>query len=196
MAIELLDALRGRISEKSVILLASIFLLLANFKAIARYNLFLSGPHNLAVKEQLSLVGWINDHLKPEDGSIGLHPLGYGYHLPKFHIVDFLGKAEKHIAQLEPKFGPVGHNKWDYDYAFSTYKIIAVPHHISPKQVRSDSFKIIEKDFMFQEVSAKYIVDNKNYVFIEPRNFGNTEYGLYVSRDLLKSLPKNITFQE
>ena len=78
-----------------------------------------------SIRSQIILADKIKKNLEPSDGSIGLHYLGISYHLPDFHVVDFLGKANEHIAKSNYKNLLIGHNKWDYSYAFKNFNIAA-----------------------------------------------------------------------
>jgi len=136
------------------------------------------------VVEQLRLIGPLNAHLTPADGSVGLHYLGIGYHLPAFHIVDFLGKAEPHIAREPVKWGPVGHDKWDYPYALTHYRIAAVPMTLDAfTQATTPGFQPSHGNFAFWAIAADELL-RRGYVFLPPERFGNRGMGLFVRCDL------------
>lgn len=67
-----------------------------------------------ATAQQFLIAQWIDRNLDPADGAIGLFYLGVAYHLPRFEAADFLGKADEMIAATPVKWGPPGHNKWDF----------------------------------------------------------------------------------
>jgi hypothetical protein len=141
------------------------------------------------IVEQMRVASVLNCALEPDDGSIGLHYLGIGYHMPKFHVVDFLGKADPVIASRPKVFGPIGHDKWDYDYSFATYDIAAVP--INKKtvdHVRDSDFQLQNKNFMFWEIAIIKMEEDKIYEFVPPDHFGNTEWGAYVKRNAVEKL--------
>ncbi len=137
------------------------------------------------INDQLRLAGWVNSKISPEDGSIGLHYLGIGYHMPKFHIVDFLGKAEKYIAKTPTKYGPIGHNKWDYDYAYATYDISIIPIKDNiVEKVNSNNYVRRDKDLVFWEDCARYAETSGKYTYYPASYFGNSYYGAYIKNDL------------
>lgn len=137
--------------------------------------------------QQIRISAEIKNRLKPSDGSIGLHYLGIGYHLPKFHIADFLGKAEPNIARSTPRFGPVGHNKWDYRYIFETYNIAAAP---MPQdaivRVEDPTYRRTLRPYLLYWEDGVVEMKSRGYVFIPPSRFGNAPggFGLYVRPDL------------
>ena len=66
--------------------------------------------------QQLAVADFIMKRLSPTDGAVGVFYLGaVSFALPEFEIADFLGKADEQIAQLNPKWGPPGHNKWNIE---------------------------------------------------------------------------------
>lgn len=81
---------------------------------------------HVAIRSQIKLAEVIEQRLHPDDGPIGLHFLGIGYHLRRFHIVDFLGKADREVAQLRPKNVVIGHNKWDSHFSLEIRRPIAI----------------------------------------------------------------------
>jgi len=138
------------------------------------------------ILEQVRVAHVINEVLEPADGSIGLHYLGLGYHTPAFHVVDFLGKAEPHIARTQVKFGPPGHNRWDYDYALSNYDIAIIPIGESVvRMVSEPGFEIVQRDWMFWGIAAKTALDSGRYTYVTAAEFGNQDLGALVRNDLL-----------
>lgn len=172
-------------------LLLACFLYLAGapLKTLAGVRLAVTPPserqNNYA--QQIRVATEIKTRLEPSDGSIGLHFLGIGYHLPRFHVTDFLGKAEPVIARSEPRPGPVGHNKWDYAYAFDAYDIAAVPiHEKTVVRVEASNYtRDPHRLWVFWE-DAVVEMKTRGYVFIDPVRFGNPPggFGLYIRPDL------------
>ena len=136
-------------------------------------------------EEEITAAAFIACALKPEDGSIGLHFLGFAYHMPGFHVVDFLGKAEPYIARTDVKYGPIGHNKWDYEYAFDTYNIVAIPFpKRSLRYVARENFELKNRDFMYYDIAAVHLSSKKDLVYLDPERFGNVDTGIFLARDL------------
>ena len=124
--------------------------------------------------------------LTPDDGSIGLHFLGVGYHAPGFHIVDFLGKAEPTIARTDPKFGRIGHNKWDYPYAFATYDIAVIPiRDTAVERARDPGFVIPRTDTMYLVILARFLDQLGGYTFVPSHELGNAMTGAFIKSTLL-----------
>jgi hypothetical protein len=137
------------------------------------------------ILSQMILADVLNKTLDESDGSIGLHYAGIGYHLPKFNITDFMGLIDAKIAHSDYKNLRIGHNKWDYEYSFSTYDIAAVP-------IWVHLFEKVKKDKAdlnnYEEASVQYILDTKNYEFLYPDQMKikqKTGYGMFVRKDLL-----------
>ncbi|MBT8474326.1 MAG: hypothetical protein KJO78_02530 [Alphaproteobacteria bacterium] len=160
------------------------------FVAMVSFAQFLTRPNNNAIAEQVRIADALSGRIAPQDGSVGLHYLGIGYHLPAFHVVDFLGKAEPVIARSPAKFGPIGHNKWDYEYAFSAYEIAAFPFPAFRVDAvaQPDYAPPDDLDLLGPWMSAAYFMSNaKTHTFIRPEVFGNSPggFGLFVRNDLL-----------
>ncbi|WP_112321236.1 hypothetical protein [Oceanibium sediminis] len=132
------------------------------------------------------LMTYLGARLTPNDGSIGLHNLGMGYYLPEFHITDFLGKAEPHIARLPAGRGAKGHNKWDYDYAFDTYDIAAAPFPEKEFAALSDPAPAL-RQWEFNWVFGRKLLADPDYVYLNPEalGIGQTDWGLFVRADLV-----------
>ena len=130
-----------------------------------------------------------NKNLNESDGSIGLHYTGIGYHLPKFHIVDFLGVAEKTIARGPYKNLHIGHNKWNYEYAFSKYNIAAVPIAIRTfEDVTRLNYKYEGDLGGFDRSCVEYILNTGKYEFLYPNQIGIKDalsHGIFVQKNLL-----------
>ncbi len=145
----------------------------------------------ISLGNQLGLATIINQSLVPEDGSIGLHNLGIAYHLPDFHVVDFLGKAEPYIARLPAKSDVIGHNKWDYDYALSKYNIAAVPISaaIYRMSLELESVEFRHKGYAFAIFAAQKLNSTGNFEYIgSNRLCFSSRFGLFVRKDLLQKL--------
>ena len=133
----------------------------------------------------MRLLSVAEQHISPDDGSIGLHYLGIGFHFLDFHVVDFLGKAEPHIARTAVRIGPIGHNKWDYDHAFEKYKIAIIPMpDTTVENILSDNYVITKKSLIFWEICALKALSSGNYEFIPAKVFGNKSFGALVRKDL------------
>lgn len=76
--------------------------------------------------QQYRLAQWIEAHLQPSEGPIGMFYLGISYHMPRFEAADFLGKADEMIATSPVKWGPPGHNKWDIERTLSKWRPQAI----------------------------------------------------------------------
>ncbi len=64
--------------------------------------------------------------LRPAD-TVGVFYAGITpYYMPRQRFHDFLGKCDAHIARSPAKWGPPGHNKWDYDYSLGTVRPAAI----------------------------------------------------------------------
>ena len=170
----------GRVS------LCAFTILLVLWQAPALVRVALSISHKEPFSEQIRIAHAINKNLDPADGSVGLHYLGMGYHTPTFHVVDFLGKAEPYIARTQVKFGPSGHNRWDYDYALSNYNIAVIPIGESfVKMVGEPGYEIVQRDWMYWEVAASTALNSGNYTYLAAVDFGNEEFGAFIRNDLL-----------
>lgn len=90
--------------------------------AVISRNLVYTSP----TAQQYVIAKWIDENLRPSDGSIGFFFLGVSYDLPRFEIADVLGKADESIATSNVKWGPPGHNKWDIDKTLAKWKPQAI----------------------------------------------------------------------
>ena len=136
----------------------------------------------------LRAAAFFNCALDPNEGSIGLHVLGTGYQLMDFHVVDFLGKAEPIIAKSEPKYGVIGHNKWDYPYIFSTYSIQGFPAFeevVQSYRSGSEEFRIHNWSFMYAAVD--YFETKTDYVYIPAEQLAGKTTGVYLRPELVQS---------
>ncbi|SMX22055.1 hypothetical protein [Boseongicola aestuarii] len=171
LAIERLDQLRIQFTASRGFVTP---LLVTSFAiAVGQYTLDVS-DHNHSDRfdlQQIKVVVSASRKVDPTEGSIGLFWLGVGYHAPRHHIVDFLGKADPIIARLPQKSAIIGHNKWDFAHSFRSKKIslVPLPHPTS-----------YPEDFLVAELGSKLLSDG--YVFIKPEVFKNPEngFGLFV----------------
>jgi hypothetical protein len=149
-------------------------------------KIFYSGTGQESVyQEELKISAWINNNISPESGSVGLHALGFAYHLPNYHVVDFLGKAEKTIAHGEIKHGRIGHNKWDYEYVFNTYDISVIPIEDDfVSKATDENYVRIEEATLFVLDCVAHIESLGNYTFYPASFFGNKRHGAYIRNDI------------
>lgn len=142
---------------------------------------------------QYVLARWINYNLKPTDGSIGFFYLGVSYHLERFEIADFLGKADELIAGSKKKWGPPGHNKWDISASIHKWRPQAIvpagPSDFSRQEVVEDAtISLAEmRDYGF----APALIVNKDvllgylYCSVKPfRSDLRDKWGLFIRRDI------------
>lgn len=124
----------------------------------------------------------LNTAIKPGEGSIGLHHLGIGYHMPEHHIVDFLGKADPVIAKMPPKQGRIGHNKWDYDYSLSAYDVVAAPiPAVSHETVVNDESLVLDPEVSDWKLLAQAAVETGRYSYVGPERFCfPSPFGFYI----------------
>lgn len=121
---------------------------------------------------QLGLIALIKEAVPPAEGSIGLHTLGLGYHLPEHHIVDFLGKADPVIARSQRRWGIVAHDKWDYEHSFSSSPIAAIPvHHGTLRRVeRAPDADYETERHTYMAPMAAFALRSGDYVYLAPRD--------------------------
>lgn len=180
------NILSNRDQRDTIIAVALVSLLMVVHAPRLARSLILAQVGDTALVEQLRLAQSIRENVPPSAGSIGLHWLGVGYHLPEFHIVDFLGKAEPTIAQTEIRPGPVGHNRWDYDYAFDAYDIAIIPMRDKVvDQVTESDFQLEMKPFVFWQEAALKALDDGDFTYLPASLFGNTQFGAFVRNDIL-----------
>jgi hypothetical protein len=154
---------------------------------------------------QYVLTRWIDQHLRPEDGSIGFFYLGVSFHLQKFEIADFLGKADEAIAQSPIKWGPPGHNKWDISESLNKWKPQAIvpagPSDFSRKEVLSWAATSLanKEDFGFAPalVADPSVSRDYDYCFVRP--FGTDledKWGLFLRKDIVAKAANVATCRE
>lgn len=145
------------------------------------------------ITKQFLLTEWINTHLEPDNGSIGLFYLGIGYHLRDFELADFLGKGDEMIAQTEVKWGPPGHNKWDIDKSLDKWSpqviIPAAPVDIQNDFLKAEALIYIEErlPFSFQSelILNDRMLDQYHYCFavFDTETFPDY-WGMFVRNDI------------
>lgn len=130
--------------------------------------------------QQIRAVRHVAERIDPSEGSIGLHFLGIGYHVPEFHVVDFLGKADPVISRTEPRNAIIGHNKWDYDYSLDEYDVAAVPIPVVYRDITDAT------DLPAFWAHANAALRARGYVLVEAEQLGNPEgtIGVYVKPEL------------
>ena len=150
-----------------------------------KFDAYFNSGKEDAIVSQMILADVLNKNLDEADGSIGLHYAGIGYHLPKFHIVDFLGLIDKEIAHGPYKNLRIGHNKWNYEYSFTNYDIAAAPMWLSIyEKVNTHKANLNN----YEEASVEYILNTGKYEFLYPDQMGikhKLGYGMFVRKDLL-----------
>ncbi|MCF8507061.1 MAG: hypothetical protein K9G59_19300 [Caulobacter sp.] len=136
---------------------------------------------------QIALAPVIRRHIEPKDGEIGLFYLGaLSYYLPEYAVADFLGKADPAVARGPAKWGPVGHNKWDFDHSLGNRRVAVVP---LPEQTASTTVRrrLVEAEtpFSFASELSLHPILNRDFVWLSPRLLGqNHAWGLWVRADL------------
>ncbi|MEO1562370.1 MAG: hypothetical protein AAFR98_02950 [Pseudomonadota bacterium] len=185
----LIETLERPVSPRNLVVAATIVLFTGSSILTEQSGrIFNANEENIAYQDiegHLRISSFVRCALEPSDGSVGLHYLGTAYHFPEFHAVDFLGKAEPYIARSDPKFGSVGHNKWDYPYAFSRYDIAIIPVlEVAVDEVRRPGFELPEENEVYLLEMSQYVEGTNDYVFFSASTFGNTRTGLYLRQDL------------
>lgn len=149
--------------------------------------------HVSRTASQYVIARWIDTNLKPGDGPIGLFYLGVGYHLPRFEVADFLGKADELIAVSDVKWGPPGHNKWDIDKTLEKWKpqaiVPAAPSDPNRPGVKADARKALEerRDYGFWSalVTNDRLARDFSYCYVpSPREGISDEWGFFLRKDL------------
>lgn len=135
--------------------------------------------------DQIKLVPTIQEHIRPEDGSIGLFWLGaLSYYLPGYSATDFLGKADPVIAHEPVKWGPVGHNKWDIDFSLRNRNIAVIPFALIPEAVAHQNLLNHAPLSGSSDLELNPYL-KQHYVWLSPEQLGvRGQWGLYVRNDL------------
>jgi hypothetical protein len=184
----------GKISAAFVIFVFSLFAFSHFRESIA--DIQIPTGREVLLKEdaqaaQASMVDFLQKNLSPEDGQIGLCWLGtLSYYMPQYKFADFLGKADSHIAHEEPKWGPVGHNKWDIEYSLTTHHISAIP--IEPAEAEYDSAVQAmhsKRPFGFWAAIVADPYTRTHYTYLSPNELKiPSTWGLLVRNDLIPRL--------
>lgn len=141
------------------------------------------------LESQMQISRMLAEIVPPEAGSIGLHTLGVGYHLPEHHIVDFLGKADPVIARQPVKGGPIGHNKWDYRHSLGAYDVVAAPVLAAGHAKFLAGEAETRPNASDWTLMAEAFTAADRYAYIPPERFCfSSVYGLYLDRALLPAL--------
>jgi hypothetical protein len=144
--------------------------------------------------QQYVIMSWIRDHLTPTDGAIGLFYLGLGYHIPRFEVADFLGKADEAIADTRIKWGPPGHNKWDIDLTLDKWNpqaiVPAAPSDPNKPGALEEARKVVSARRSFAFVSELMINDRiakfYRYCYVPgPQAEISDEWGFFVRADIV-----------
>jgi hypothetical protein len=136
---------------------------------------------------QMTLLESVAPVLEPADGSLGLHFLGLGYHMPRTHVVDFLGKADPVIARTDPIEGKIGHDKWDYDHSLGAHDVALMPVHATAHRwVTGDEEPPPGRGWPDY---VRAVLATGRYAYLPPERFcAPTAFGLYLRKDLLARL--------
>lgn len=138
------------------------------------------------------IARWIEKNLDPADGALGFFHLGTSYHLPRFEIADFLGKADEIIAQTPVRWGPPGHNKWDIDRTIDKWNPQAIiapfpPNEGDPsRDLAISKFNSKSDDSWLWEIAfSKKVAEGYTYCYA-PDVFRRTErtWGFYLRNDI------------
>jgi hypothetical protein len=135
------------------------------------------------IEQQLTLVPILRRTLVPESGEVGVFYAGtLAYYLPEFRFADFLGKADAHVARLKPYPGPVGHNKWDFDYTLNERNVIAIPFRPLAAPQASKMIKERAPHWYGPALQLNPAIE-ANFEFISSSELGlKGSYGLYIRR--------------
>lgn len=193
IAFVLLVRALGRMHPQGGVGAAALLLVLGLSMGVPDWRGPLAARDTLAAGNKMTshvaLTAVIAERLSPDDGSIGLHRLGQGYHLRAFHVVDFLGKAETHIARTPAQRGPKGHNKWDYEHAFDTYRIAAAPFPMSEADLL-DYAELPPHNWMYLWIFGRKLITEGDYTLLTPEALGlaSPHWGLFVRNDLVERM--------
>ena len=141
-------------------------------------------PESLA--SQAVLAEFLRARIRPEDGQIGLFALGaLSYYMPDYKFADFLGKADSVIAAEPPKWGAIGHNKWDYPYTLSHRNVSVIPSNLMDPKAAALALQKHE-DFGFVAAFQLDPYLHAHYTFMSAQQIGAPgSIGLLVRNDLV-----------
>jgi hypothetical protein len=146
--------------------------------------------------KQYLITRWINMNLDPSDGSIGMFYLGLAYHLPRYEIADFLGKADEVIASSNVKWGPPGHNKWDISKSIAKWnpQVIIPPSNMT--ELTSEEANLrrgAQADWGFGPDLKlnQTILSDYSYCFISEKYLNQNDFHGFYLKNSLKSIHSN-----
>ena len=155
---------------------------------------------------QFLLTEWIDRHLTPGDGPIGLYWLGMAYYLPKFDVADFLGKADEMVANSPVKWGPPGHNKWSTAETVRKWNPQVIIPTLPPPRDRDFSKylagvrdRLAKKDgwgFVYDLVLDPSVAKAYKYCYVNELRGGEDVWGFYVRNDLATRHAAQLTCYE
>jgi hypothetical protein len=140
--------------------------------------------------QQLVLSRYIKANLTPSDGAVGVFWLGtVSFALPEYEIADFLGKADEQIAQLRPKWGPPGHNKWDIEHTLRKWNPAVIVSPVPLPFAEARERLAAHRFYAFFDDAATSDGIRENYRFCIP--YDGLNWGLFVRNDLYQKLAES-----
>ena len=142
---------------------------------------------------QYVLTRWIDQQLDPRNGPIGYFFLGLSYHIDRFEIADFMGKADELIANSNKQWGPPGHNKWNFSATLDKWNPQAiVPPQNSDfsqtgvlKEARSKVDARVDYGFGYALIVEPRISNEYDYCFVNTSDPNlKDKLGLYLRKDI------------
>lgn len=158
--------------------------------------------HNSPTAQQFRVAKWIDENLNPKDGAIGMYYLGVGFHIPRFELADFLGKADETIANSGLKWGPPGHNKWDTDKTLNKWPLQAIipprnGDYTIPENLEKAKIELDKKsDYGFGPdlIVNNRVQDRFAYCYIRSKlNEPNDTLGFYLKKELVGANQASLT---
>lgn len=149
-----------------------------------------------AEMQQIAQAQKLTQFITPQDGRIGLARLGsLPYYFPEYSIMDFLGKADPVIAGLPKKYGPIGHNKWDFDYSLRDSQVSYIPYPGPPEWTQEYHQEKAAQQKPFAYMSELYFhpIIQTNYVYLPPEELvARSQLGCFIRRDLVEKVRAGI----
>lgn len=143
--------------------------------------------HNLDPQMgNVALAEIIRRHIQPSDGEIGIFWAGaLPYYLPEYRFRDVLGKADAKIAHESVKWGPPGHNKWDFTYVLTDRRPVLIPYfEMSDSQAREMLNR--HENYAYYAAFQENPLTRACYTYLSPRTLGvDFPMGLMVRDDLV-----------
>ncbi len=143
-----------------------------------------------AEMQQIALTQKLTRIITPADGRIGLDRLGsVSYYFPDYLITDFLGKADPIIANLPPKHGPIGHNKWDYDYSLRNAQVSFIPYPGPPVWSVEYHYESAHEQRSFSYISELFFhpIIQDQYTYFPPEELvRQLQTGAFIRNDLVE----------